>query len=139
MKKVCILAIILSFLLLGCNRKYELPLHQETDQITKIELSEHTSGKRVVLCTLNSTEVLPFMEKLKAVSCYRYFNDPASDNAYLSVYLYYQNGEIDILGTGICDTTSDSNTPKGWYHLDAGELWDLFSNYIPVENLPPRK
>ncbi len=138
MKKVCIFAIILSFLLLGCSRNYELPLHQETDQIIKIELSEHTSGKRVVLCTLSSSEMLPFMEKLEAVSCYRYFNDPETDND-LSVYLYYQNGDIDILGTGICDIISDSSTQKGWYHLDAGELWDLFSNYIPVENLPPKK
>ena len=139
MKKICILLSLLSFLLCGCNQKYELPLHQEASQITKIELSDHTSGKRVVLHELTKTEVLPFMEKLEAVSCYRYFNDPATDNGYLSVYLYYENGDIDILGTGICDTTSDSSSQKGWYYLDAGETWELFSNYVPVEHLPPKK
>lgn len=140
MKKACIFLILLSFLLLGCHRKcYELPLSQEASLIIKIELSEHTSGKRAVLCALNPSDVLLFMEKLEAVSCYRYFNDPATDNGYLSVYLYYKNGDIDILGTGICNTTSDSSSIKGWYYLDAGDTWELFSYYIPVEHLPPKK
>lgn len=140
MKKICILSILLSFLLFGCGQKsYKLPISQETSQIIKIELSEHTSGKRIVLYTLSLTEVLPFMEKLEAVSCYRYFNDPATDNGYLSVYLYYKNGDVDILGTGICDTTSDSSSKKGWYYLDAGETWELFSHYISVKQLPPKK
>lgn len=135
MKKICILAILILFLLVGCSQKsYELPLSQQASQIVKIELCEHTSGKRVILCELNPSDILPFMEKLEAVSCYRYFNDPPSDNGYLSVYLYYKNGETDILGTGICDTAK-----KGWYYLDAGETWELFSNYIPAEHLPPKK
>ena len=140
MKKLCILLILLSLFLFGCHQKcYELPLCQPTDQIIKIELSEHTSGKRVILCALNPMEILPFMEKLEAVSCYRYFNDPATDYGYLSIYLYYKNGDIDILGTGICDTTSNSGARKGWYYLDASETWELFSYYIPVEHLPSKK
>lgn len=140
MRKICILLILLPCILLGCHQKsYELPLTQETSQLTKIELSEHTSGKRVVLYEVNTTEFFPFMEKLDTVSCYRYVNDPATDNGYLSIYLYYKNGDIDILGTGICATTSDSGSGKGWYYLDAGETWDLFSNYIPVVQLPSKK
>ena len=142
MKKVCIVFIIvlLHSFLFGCQQKsYDLPLNQEKDQIVKIELSKYTLRNRVVLCTLDSTEILQFMEKLEGVSCHRYFNDPETDNRYLSVYLYYENGDVDILGTGICDTTSKSKIRKGWYHLDARETWELFSQYVPVESLPPKK
>ena len=141
MKKIYILLIIIALLFLllfSCQRTYELPLHQQTSQITKIELCDHTSGKRVVLCELNEAEFLPFMEKLEAVSCYRYFNDPSTDNGFLSVYLYYEDGIIDILGTGMCDTTSIVSTRKGWYYLDGSETWDLFSEYIPRDQLPPK-
>ena len=62
MKKLCILLILLSLFLFGCHQKcYELPLCQPTDQIIKIELSEHTSGKRVILYALNPMEILPFI------------------------------------------------------------------------------
>ena len=134
MKKICILSILFLFLLVGCEKNYELPLSQQKSQIIKIELCEHTSGKRVILHELDPGDVLPFMEKLEAVSCFRYFNDPPTDNGYLSVSLYYENGETDILGTGICDTAK-----KGWYYLDTDETWELFSNYIPVDHLPPKK
>ena len=116
---IFLLAIIL-FLFSGCQPKaYDMPLHQDIDNIVKIELSDHTGKERVVMRTLTDGDIQAFTEKLLLVPCYRHFNDPPTNYGYLSVYLYYENGDIDILGTEICTVIPDTASQKGWYYKSA--------------------
>lgn len=123
----------------GCQRRaYDLPLHQEIDNIVKIELSDHTAEERVVLCALTESDISAFMDGLLSSQCYQYFNDPPVENKYLSVYLYYQNGDVDILGTDICDVISDTASQAGWYYIDAEDMYNLFAGFVDPSKIPEK-
>ena len=135
---IFLLAIIL-LLFSGCQPKvYEVPLHQDIDNIVKIELSDHTGKERVVMRTLTDGDIQAFTEKLLLVPCYRHFNDPPTNYGYLSVYLYYENGDIDILGTDMCDVISDTASIKGWFYIKLEDMRNLFAEFVDPDTIPKR-
>lgn len=141
MKRLCMLmCIVLCIITSGCSRKsYSIQLHHDTEKIIKVELSDHSSGTRTVLNTLTKENIATFIDGLLAEKCYRYYSDPPVENGYLSVYIYYDNGDIDIIGTDICDVISTTVTQDGWYYIDANEMWTLFSAFVDMELLPQRR
>lgn len=140
MKKMLIfLSVLMCLLFSGCARtEYPLPLHQPLENISSIELSDHTSGERVILKLLTDGDIYPFAVEMQHLQCFRYINDPPVENGFLTIYIYYKNGDIDILGTDICDAESSENYHEGWYYIEPKGMWELFSNYVEHSQLPMR-
>ena len=134
------LSVLICLLFLGCTRtEYPLPLHQPLENIGSIELCDHTSGARIILKKLTDDDVYPFITEMQQLRCFRYVNDPPVENGFLTIYIYYINGDIDILGTDICDAESSKNYNEGWYYIETNGMWELFSDFVEHSQLPMEK
>ena len=102
---IIIITIVLITSLTGCMvRTYTYELMHDVSKIDKIELLKNDDATKLkdfsftVLHTLNDDEVERFVEKLSAIDCYKYFNDPAGNFGELTIRIYYDNGDIEMIG-----------------------------------------
>ena len=140
MKKI-IVFILLTIFLSGCDPRV-LPIHQATTNTAKIELlitnrEDVVLNEMTVMAELTGEEVDTFLERLQTVTCRKHLFSPPSYLGKLVVCIYYQDGSIDVLGTGYCEYYHNGKTYyENFYYLDFDEARLLFSRYIDPGLLP---
>lgn len=147
MKKVFSIILISILMLMGCERndveEYPVPLHQPVDTALKVELYDHISGgySGLLLLTLEGDEAIDFCKELQELYTFKKFT-PATSNSYLSCKIYYQNGDIDIIGSDGCFVLSEhvyegpNQSVDGYYNVPRELLRKLFSEYVHPNQLP---
>lgn len=133
----------------GCYRRgpYPAPIHQPLKDIVKVELvsglnemalySEETY-QDCVIYTLEPEEIAPFIERLQSISFYRPGFEPARDLGYFAVWIYYKDGNSDLIGT-ICNKYFDSNLNYLIYGIDFPDrepFYALAEQYVDAALLP---
>ena len=137
--KLCLFALVLGmqFVFSGClgglNSPRPVPMHQNLQNIAKIELIWTSSGGEECSHVLDESKVPSFVEGLSNMDAFRYFNDPASKYGDFAIEIYYKDGFFDVIGEDINDYFSSSGEKvqnDGWYYLRESDLKELFSKYI---------
>lgn len=113
--------------------KYEPPTSQSPDSIIQVDFLEAESDGFRVLHTLPAEEIPPFLEAFFNLNARRYANDPPADFWGHTLRICYSDGGFDLLGTIVAfySASGERLPTNGWYYLDAGDLDELFENYIP--------
>ena len=126
MNRLIILLIVISLCLCGCTHK--MPLQQPLDNITRIELiNEKNEG---VQCTLTREDIPQFMHDLMMLKCRKNL-EPQGEIGYLQIHIFYENGDMDIIGRqGNARTENGEYIMDGWYKFSEEDLLKLFSYYI---------
>ena len=126
MNRLIIWLTVISLCLCGCT--HEVPLQQPLDNITRIELVNEK--KEGILCTLTGEDVPRFMNDLMLLECRKNL-EPQGEIGYLQIHIFYENGDIDILGRhGNAQLVSGDYIMDGWYKFSEEDLLELFSYYI---------
>lgn len=130
------------FLLVLSSQKYTPPLHQQQNEIVRIELLDTHTYSEESLYVLQDSEIQDFLVQLHSIKFKRYINDPAHHYGVIAVKIVYQNGYYDILGLAINSyRTPDGKNiaTDGWYYIsNQKDLVNLFSQYIDVSLLPDK-
>ena len=139
MRKTSLLFLIfIAILLSGCAS--EPPFQQTVENITKIELVSNdyigpmynctfTSN---VLCTLTEDDTAAFMEDLLKLECSKR-HPPVGYIGIYEVRIYYDNGDIDIIGSDANGYTEQGEiVVSGWYRYSEEDLQGLFEKYATL-------
>ena len=147
MKKVFSIILISILMLMGCERndveEYPVPLHQPVDTVLKVELYDHVSGGHdgLLLLTLEGNDAIDFCKELQGLHTYK-LHPPTTDNEYLSCKIFYQNGDVDIIGSEGCFVFSEQiyegahQSVNSYYRVPRELLRKLFSEYVHPNQLP---
>lgn len=144
MKKI-LFVLLICLVLCSCQpRRYDLHVHQPNENVQKIELKDFSfNSKGDILLTLTEDEIEPFMDELRTLKTYRLFGDPSSSHSYLTVVIYYNDGDRDSIGADACFHVSEKpcDTHRackyGLNYVGNAEMREFFSHYVSKELLPP--
>lgn len=128
MKKLfSILLLCLTVFMCGCSRKP--PLHDATSAIAQIELYEKNQDEYQIVCKLSGENVALFMNQLSDLPCTKRLH-PVEGWGTLVIYIYYQDGYVDILGSHTNGYIKNGEiVVSGWYYYDEDSLRQLFEDY----------
>lgn len=131
MKKIIITLLFLCVIMCSCEQKsYPISLHQDTNNIIRIELIKRTTEDSTMEYTLSEDEIDEFIASLLEMSCYVQ-HPPCTVYGRLLVQLHYKNGDIEIIGTGaIGYKTSVSEEINGKYYVPLDNMYELFDMYF---------
>ncbi len=123
--------IIFFFSIIACaNWKYQIPLKQDTENIIKIELLDNTDENNPILYDLEADKMDDFIAELVDIE-FKKCTPPLGYYGDLIIYLYYDNGDVDIIGS---ETTgyiiSGKEILQGLYYPDPDDIEELFDKYI---------
>lgn len=134
MKRMLII-LLMCVALCGCmNETYSVQVHQELDDVVKIELLDTAHGESAVLHTLDPAEYQTFWNDLHTLRFLRYYNDPSTEYGPLSIRILYTNGYIDVIGcdiNGYFAPNGENEAHDGWYCVeDREDFAELFAKYM---------
>lgn len=135
------LGVILSLLLSMCTATTPIPLHQDLEDVSKIEILD-TRGCSIytenptVLYELQSSEYSDFWKKLSEIKVSIYFTHPDTSYGNYSIRIYYNDGCIETLGDWLSTYYQpgvDSLFPDTPYYIDDSEnFMTLLEEYIAL-------
>lgn len=126
-RQLTLLLIALSLLLCGCSGKP--PLHNTSNAITRIELYEKNQDEYQIIYELSGENVALFMNQLLDLQCTKRLH-PVEGWGTLVIYIYYQDGYVDILGSHTNGYIKNGEiVVSGWYYYDEDSLRQLFEDY----------
>ena len=146
---VILIAVLLLLTMSGCFRSgpYPAPIHQEVENVVKVDivsglkeskLYKSTTYQDCVIYTLEQEEIAPFIEGLKLIDFYQPGYEPARDLGYFAVWIYYKDGNSDVIGT-ICNRYFDPDLNYLVYGVDNPDdeqLYALVEQYVDPALLP---
>jgi len=146
---VILIAVSLLLTMSGCYRRgpYPAPIHQEVENVVKVdvvsglnELALYSSEtyQDCVIYTLEPEEIAPFIEGLQSISFYQPGFEPARDLGYFGVWIYYKDGNSDLIGT-ICNRYFDPDLNYLDYGIDFPDeepFYALAEQYVDPALLP---
>lgn len=146
-----VLIVILLFTMCSCYHRgpYPAPIHQPLEDIVKVDIVDGRNELALfssetyqdyVIYTLKPEEIAPFIEELKTIDFYRPGFEPARDLGYFGVWIYYSDGNSDLLGT-ICNKYLDPNLNymsrgRGIDYPDSQPFYALVEKYVDPALLP---
>ena len=143
------ISVILLLAMDGCYKRgpYPAPIHQPLEDIVKVDIVDGRNELALyhsetyqdyVIYTLKPEEIAPFIEGLKTIEFYQPGFEPARDLGYFGVWIFYKDGNSDLIGT-ICNKYLD---PEGNYLLrgmdnpDDEPFYALVEQYVDPALLP---
>lgn len=146
---VILIAVILLLTVSGCYRRgpYPAPIHQQLENVVKVdvvsglnELALYSSEtyQDCVIYTLEPEEIAPFIEGLQSISFYQPGFEPSRDLGYFGVWIYYKDGNSDLIGT-ICNRYFDPDLNYLDYGIDFPDrepFYALAEQYVDPALLP---
>ena len=112
--------------------KYDVPLSQDTRNIVQIDLLDTSGQEYVVLYSIVGDEINSFLDDFMQLDAGRYANDPPTMFDDHTVRICYADGGYDLLGGMVVfySSTGESLNTRGWYHLSASDIDDIFEKYL---------
>ena len=146
---VILIAIMLSLTVSGCHRRgpYPAPIHQPLENIVKVDVVSGLNEKALyssityqdyLIYTLKPEEIAPFIEGLQSISFYIPGYEPSSDLGFFAVWIYYKDGNSDLIGT-ICNRYFDPDLNYLIYGIDFPDreaFYALAEQYVDPALLP---
>ena len=126
---------------------YPAPIHQPIENVVKVDVVSGLKEKALyssetyqdcVIYTLEPEEFAPFIEGLQSISFYTPGYEPARDLGYFAVWIYYKDGNSDLIGT-ICNKYYDPNLNHLDYGIDRPDrepFYALAEQYVDPALLP---
>ena len=105
-----LIALILPLTMSGCFKRgpYPAPIHQPLEDIVKVDVVNALNERALfgkeryqgcIIYTLKPEEIAPFIEGLQSISFYKPGYEPDRNLGYFAVWIYYKNGNSDLIGT----------------------------------------
>ena len=152
MKRYILLVFLAAVILLticSCYQRgpYPAPIHQPLEDIIKIDIVDGRNELELyyrptyqvnVIYTLKPEEIAPFVEGLQVIEFYKPGFEPARDLGYFGIWIYYKDGNSDLIGT-ICNKYLDSEGNyllRGIDNPDDEAFYALVEQYVDPALLP---
>lgn len=124
MRRIIIVMMLLTLFLYGCQHQF--PFSQPSNYIIQVELIDTEDD---VHHSLTGEDVSQFIMNLSEMQCHKNFN-PIEDIGHLQILIYYENGDIDIVGCKSNGTIKGGERRiSGWYYFNENDLAELFISY----------
>lgn len=124
MRRIIITMLFLSLFLCGCQHQF--PFSQPSNHIIQIELIDTEDD---VHHLLTGEDISQFINNLTEIQCYKNLQ-PIEDIGHLQILIYYENGDIDIVGCKSNGTIKDGKRSiSGWFYFNETDLEELFISY----------
>jgi hypothetical protein len=106
-------------------------LSQPKGNITKIDFMEDNGQERNKTGSISEERIDEFLDRLSSLSYYR-CSPPGTYIGEYSIYIYYENGDVDVFGSEINGYifSSGEKRTNGRYHVDQDEFMNMYYEYI---------
>ena len=128
--------------LAGCQDSVaQFPMHQPTDNISKIELLENVApiGEPIefsVVFEIPKESYDEFIDLLLSMECSKAFGDRPTEFGVLAIRITYTNGDIEMIGHANNAYFTANRDYYGAYYFYYEDFKELFSHYVDKSLLP---
>lgn len=130
-KKLHVITEILLLIIVLCGCSYQPSFQQPRENIMKIDLVHNTDRGQEILHTITEDGIDNFLDDLLELEYYKY-NDPLGIPGEWEVWLYYSDGDVDIVGTRTDQYIKNGKWDAiGWHYYEEEDLLRLFDAYLP--------
>lgn len=144
-----LISVMLLLTMCACYKQgpFPAPIHQPVENIVKVDIVDGRNEPALyhsetyqdyVICSLKPEEIAPFIEELKTIEFFQPGWEPARDLGYLIVWIYYENGNSDVIGI-VCNRYFDPELDYLVYGLDYPDeesFYALVEQYVDPTLLP---
>lgn len=144
-----LISVMLLLTMYGCYQRgpYPAPIHQPVENIEKVDIVDGRNEMALypsetyqdyVIYTLKPEEIAPFIEGLKTIEFFQPGFEPARDLGYLGIWIYYEDGSSDLIGT-ICNKYLDPELNyiiRGMNFPDEESFYALVEQFVDPTLLP---
>jgi len=114
----------------GEHKSYPVSLPHDSNNIIQSELYKRTVDDSKIEHTISEDKIDEFIADLLKMSCHVQ-HPPCTVYGRLFVQLHYENGDIEIIGTGaIGYKTLESEELNGKYCVPLDNMYELFDMYF---------
>ena len=111
-RTLTLLLAVLILLLPGCGAAHHYQFARPTEQVVRITIVDESNGRTATEYTTD------FLEKLRALPCRDYHNDPSTDVGPRYVVIEYKDGTREYIGASANYVEKNGKQDYGWEYFD---------------------